>query len=299
MCLGKNKTVVRILVHIIFFFVTAIAYTQISDIARLEYVGIPGQNNEVTYDRFRAMLNFPIKVKENAYFVIGADYSYVSLDIEEALIPFDPKPLSRFQLLDLNLGYTYKVNKTWRFAARLAPGISSNLRARNLSLADVAFSADIVFINNKKSVTAPQKPSQLILGISISNNRGFPVLPFISYYKKFHPNWSYNLGVPKTNLQWHISERNRLKAVMRLDGFSGNLQNGFLVNEVFADRFRLQLLVVGLRYEYKLSKHIEYYLNTSSVLRSNAVLREGPRRDVFEVTEKNRVYVKTGIRFKV
>ena len=289
----------RLLLHFSFFFVTTIACTQISDIARIEYVGIPGQNNEVTYDRFRAMFNYPIKVKEDAYCVIGLDYSYVSLNIEEALIPFDPEPLSRFQLLDLNVGYTYKMNETWRFAARFAPGISSNLTASSLNLEDVAFSVDIVFINNKKDVELPKKPTQLILGVSISNNRGFPVLPFVSFYKKFHSNWSYNLGVPKTNLQWHISERNRLKAVVRLDGFSGNLQSGFLVNETLADRFRLQMIVGGLRYEYKLSKYIECYLNSSYVLRSSAALRDGPRTNIFEITEKNSLYVKTGVRFKV
>ena len=289
----------RIVILVYFFVLTTSIDAQISDIARLEYVGIPGQSNQVSYDRFRAMINYPIKVKEDAYFVVGLDYSTVNLEIDPAIVDFDTESLRRFQLIDLNLGYTYKINTSWRFAARLAPGISSNLTASSLNLEDVAFSADIVFINNKKDAESPKKPTQLILGVSISNNRGFPILPFVSYYHKFHDKWSYNLGVPKSNLQWHISEKHRLKSVVRIDGFSGNLQNDIPVGDDLADRFRLQLLVAGLRYEYKWSKNIESYINGSYIFSSSAILRRGTRTNLLEVTDKNPVYIKTGLRFKV
>lgn len=284
---------------LIFSFCYFVGQSQISDLARIEYVGIPAKGEGVTYDRYRAMVNYPIEVKEDAYFLIGLDYSYINLEIEQALVPFDPEPLNRFQLIDLNVGYTYKMNKDWRFAARIAPGFSSNLTASKIGLDDVAFSADVVFIKNKKNVVLPEKPTQLILGLSVSNNRGFPILPFISYYRKFHPKWSYNVGVPKSNLQWHIHNNHRLKAVVRLDGFSGNLQNGFVVNGEIADRFRLRLLVGGLRYEYKLSDHIEFYINGSYIIDSNTVLREGPNDNLLELNDKSTGYVKTGIRFKV
>ena len=289
--------------HTLFIFCLLCTYittqAQISDLARIEYVGIPGSGEGVTYDRYRAMVNYPIEVKKDTYFLVGLDYSYINLEIEEALVPFDPEPLNRFQLLDLNVGYTYKMKNDWRFAARLAPGFSSNLTASKLSFEDVAFSADVVFIKNKKKVELPQKPTQLILGVSVSNNRGFPILPFISYYKKFHPKWSYNLGVPKSNIQWHMHQNHRLKAVVRLDGFSGNLQNGFAVNESIADRFRIRLLVGGLRYEYKCTKNLEFYINGSYIIDSNVVLQEGTQNSLLEITDRGTAYVKTGVRFKV
>jgi len=277
----------------------SVIYAQISDIARVEYVGVPGQSDQVSYDRYRAMFNYPIKVKEDAYFVVGLDYSYVNLDIETTLVPFDAGILSSFQLFDLNVGYTYKLNKDWRFATRIAPGLSSNLTSNNVTIDDLSFSADVVFIKNKKDVELPKKPTQLILGVSISNNRGFPILPFVSYFRKFHPKWSYNFGVPKSNLQWHISEKHRLKSVVRIDGFSGNVQNGILIDDELADRFRLRLLVGGLRYEYKLTKNIESYINCSYILSSSAVLRRGANNNLLELSDRNPVYVKTGLRFKV
>lgn len=272
---------------------------QISDLVRIEYVGVPIDREGISYDRYRALINYPIKIKEDAFLLVGLDYSYINLDIEPSIVPFNTEPLNQFQLLDLNVGYTYKVNPDWRFAARLASGFGSNLTTNTINGDDLSFAADVVFIKNKKDAQLPKKPTQLILGVSVANNRGFPILPFISYYKKFHPKWSYNLGVPKANLQWHINQKHRLKTVVRLDGFSGNIQNGLAVNETIADRFRLRLIVSGLRYEYKVSKNIEFYINGSYILQSNAVLREGANRTLFELNDKNSGYLKTGLRFKV
>ena len=89
-----------------FYFV---GQAQISDLARIEYVGIPTKGEGVTYDRYRAMINYPIEVKKDAFFLVGLDYSYINLEIEAALVPFNTEPLNRFQLIDLNLGYTYKI----------------------------------------------------------------------------------------------------------------------------------------------------------------------------------------------
>ena len=208
---------ITLLITALFFPLTT--HAQLSDLARLEYVGLPEQNTGFAYNRFRALFNYPIKVKEDAFFVVGLDYSYISVDKEDNAIPFDVSELDDFQLLDLNIGYTFKMNEDWRFGARFQPGISSNLKARNLSFEDAVFSGDVVFIKDKKESENVKKPYRLILGVSLSQNRGFPILPFISYYRKFHPKWSYNVGIPKTNLQYHLSEANRFKTRLSFGWF--------------------------------------------------------------------------------
>lgn len=282
------------------FFCLLNVSAQISDLLRIEYVGTPINNDVVAYDRYRALLNLPIKVKENTYLLVGLDYSSINLDIAPSIATFDTEPLAQFKILNLNLGYTYKVSPDWRFAARLASGFGSNFTTNRLKTDDLSFATDVVFIKNKKDVELPKKPTQLILGVSVANNRGFPILPFISYYRKFHSKWSYNIGIPKANFQWHINDAHRLKAVVRLDGFSGNIQNGLLVNEsLVADRFRLRLIVSGLRYEFKLSKHVEFYINGSYILQSNASLRKGIDQTLFEFNDQGDGYIKTGLRFKI
>lgn len=276
------------------------ANAQLSDLARIEYVGLPeGSGNGSSFNRFRALVNYPIKLaKEGAYLVVGLDYSYIGYDLDETLVNFNPAEVDEFQLLDLNIGYTFKVNEDWRFGTRIQPGFSSNLKARNLSFEDVIISGDAVFIKDKKDNDIPY---QLILGISVSGKGGFPLLPFISYYRKFHANWSYNVGVPKMNLQYHASEKHRIKLVARLDGFRANLQRGIAVGEdqEIASRFRQQLVVGGLRYEYKFTDHIEFYINSSYILSNSIELRDRSRNTLSEISEGNNAYIKTGIRFKI
>jgi len=286
-------------VTLLLLFFSSCMCAQLSDLARLEYVGLPGDsNNGSSFNRFRAAVNYPIKLKEDTYLFVGLDYSYIDYNVDEDIVSFDPDEISDFQLLDLNIGYTFKMNEDWRFGARVQPGFSSNLKARNLSFEDAIISGDVVFIKDKKDNDIPYR---LILGVSVSGKGGFPILPFISYYRKFHPKWSYNVGVPKMNLQYHLSEKQRLKLVARLDGFRSNLQRGVELgnNQETASRFRQQLVVGGLRYEYKFTNHLEYYINSSYILSNTVELRDRSSNTLAEIPEDNDLYIKTGIRFKL
>ncbi len=286
-------------ITLILLFLSSCIYAQLSDLARIEYIGLPeGNTNGSSFSRFRALVNYPIQLKEDTYLFVGLDYSYIDYNVDESLVNFNPQEINAFQLLDLNIGYIFKINDDWRFGARVQPGFSSNLKARNLSFEDAIISGDAVFIKDKKDNDIPYR---LIIGISVSGKGGFPILPFISYYRKFHSKWSYNLGVPKINLQYHASSKHRIKLVVRLDGFRANLQRGIEVgpNQEVANRFRQQLVVGGLRYEYKFTDHIEYYINSSYILSNSIELRDRSRNTLSEIPEDNSLYIKTGIRFKL
>ena len=194
------------------------------------------------------------------------------------------------------------MNEDWRFGAQIQPGYSTNLKVVNISFDDTILSGNVVFIKDKKEDNITKKPFRLILGIAISGNGGFPVLPFISYYKKFHPKWSYNLGVPKTQLQYYISDRNRLKLVTKIDGFTTSLQNDFDTGSpevTSAKRFRQRLLLGGVRYEFKFTKNLELYFNGSYIIDNSLELRDKSRNTVFEFEEDSSFYLQTGLRFKI
>ena len=85
-----------------------------------------------------------------------------------------------------------------------------------------------------------------------------------------------------------------------MDGFSANLQRGVLIEEgVIAERFRTRLIVGGLRYEYKLTDHLEFYFNGSYIIDNSSELRDNNQNTLFTIDEDSRFYVKTGIRFKI
>ncbi|MEL6916509.1 MAG: DUF6268 family outer membrane beta-barrel protein [Bacteroidota bacterium] len=276
-------------------------FGQLSDLARVEYTIIPRGNSNIELTRKRALFNYPIKLKNDAFLLLGVDYSSIDLAFEQDVPEFNQQEIEDFQLLDFNIGYTFKIDTDWRFGARIVPGFSSNLRARDLLLEDIVLSGDVVFIKDKKKSADVPKPYRLILGVSYSGNRGirFP-LPFISYYKKFHPKWSYNVGIPKSNLQYHWSQRFRLKLLAQLDGFNSNLQNRLEINNsTVAETIRQSLILGGLRFEYKFGEHLELYLNSTYIFNKVFELEDDNRDRVFELDNGNDYFFKGGLRFKI
>lgn len=278
---------------------------QFSDLARADFTIIPKGNSNVEYNRLRGLFNYPIKLKkEGSYIFIGFDYSNINLIIDDN-VRFDNNELDEFQLFDLVLSYTTPLKNDWRLAARFIPGVSSNLTANDLTLEDVILSGDVVFIKDKTKDSTVTKPTRLIIGISYAGNRGYDFpLPFISYYKKFKPKWSFNLGVPKSNLQYHISTKHRLKLYAELDGFTANMQNGIEIdsetNDVkVAKKINMSLIVGGLEYEYQFTKHLLFYARAAYILTNSVELRSNSNKKIISLDNSNVTYFRTGMRLKI
>ena len=274
---------------------------QLGDLAKVEYTIIPAISSSFEFNRTRFAINYPIKLnKKDAYVFLGLDYSNINIIFGPEELPFDKENLDGFQLLDINIGYTSKINDAWRIGARLTPGISSNLKANDLNINDVVISADLVFIKDLKNNTNVKKPNRLILGVSYSENRGFPYpLPFVSYYRKVSPHFSYNLGVPKSNIQYHINTKHRLKLYAQLDGFTSNIQNSEQINGTTADRFNMSLILSGFHYEYHIKSRLELYAKTALILNRNVSLRNRDNEEIFSIDTSNGLILETGLRFKI
>jgi hypothetical protein len=287
---------------LIILFVTNISLAQLADLTRVDYTFIPNDGSDVEYTRFRALFNYPVKLKnEGEYLLLGLDYSSIHLRIESNSFPFNKRDLNDFKLLDLNIGYTKPLKNDWRFGIRLKPGFSTNLTANELSFEDIVFSGDLVFIRDRKENNFNKKPNRLILGVSFSENRGYPFpLPFISYYRKFHSKWSYNVGIPKMNLQYHYTDKNRFKVYAELDGFTANLQNGLLINNTeIAESVNMSLILGGLQYEYHFLDHFEFFARSSYIISNSVKLRDTKKNSIMSLDNSNSTYLQTGIRLKI
>lgn len=291
---------VRPILVLVLLLSTLMASGQLSDLAKLDFTRLPKGNSEVGYSRGRALFNYPITLNKDAFLLVGLDYSKIELSFSGDITDFDRDAIEDFQMLDINIGYTFKWNDTWRFGVRISPGYSSNL-VKEISLEDVVFSGAIIFIKDGTKNFGQGKPDRLILGVSYAENRGvsFP-LPFVAYYRKFHPKWSYNLGVPKSNLQYHFSSRSRVKLIAELDGFTANIQGGLLVNGgSLAHKANMSIIVAGLRYEYKLMTNLEIYVNASGIISSGSQLRDARNRSLVSVNVNNVYYFRLGTRLKI
>jgi hypothetical protein len=290
--------------NLILFFLCLTSFTtqaQLSDLAGLDFTFIPNKGSDVEYTRSRFLFNYPVKLKkEGQYLFLGVDYSNVHLRFKDEELPFDRELLNDFKLLDFTIGFTKPLKNGWRLGVRLQPGISTNNEAKNLSTEDVVFSGDLVFIK-KFEKDLDTSPSRLIVGLSYSENRGyvFP-LPFISYYKKFRPYWSYNIGVPKSNLQYHLSEKHRFKLYTQLDGFTSNIQNGALVNgEEYAEIINMSLINGGLQYEYHFTDHLQLDVRAAYNFSLNNKLKDGSNKTLLTIDNDSRSYFRAVLRFKI
>ena len=288
----------RILIFILFCCSSAV-YAQLGDLARIDYTYIPNAKSDVEYERFRALFNYPIKLKDDdTYLFLGLDYSKIHLK-SEVEFPFPTRDLNDFQLFDLSIGYTAPLRNNWRLGIRFQPGVSTNLVADALSIKDIVLSGTIVFIKQGRVYNG--KSQKLILGVSYAGNSGFNFpLPFISYFKKFRPNWSFNLGIPKTNLQYYFSQKHRLKAYAQLDGFTSNLQREVpVVNGEAAKSINMSLILSGLQYEYYFTKQLQLYLRAAYIFSIDNELRNENRKTIFSLDNEAKIYLRTGIKFKI
>lgn len=288
----------RILVCFLLFCCTTLQ-AQLSDLARIDYTYIPNAKSDIEYKRLRALFNYPVKLKkEGTYLFLGLDYSNIHLNSENEF-PFETRDLNDFQLLDFSIGYTTPLKNNWRLGVRFQPGFSTNLVADALSIKDVVLSGTVAFIRTGKEYNG--KASRLILGVTYGGNSGFNFpLPFVSYFKKFHPEWSYNFGVPKTNLQYYISKTHRLKAYAQLDGFTSNLQREVpFINGEAAASINMSLILSGLQYEYHLTKRLQFYARAAYIIAINNELRNESRDAIFSLDNNAKIYLRTGVKFKI
>ena len=287
---------------IIAIFITNSCFAQLNDLVKVDFTIIPKNSSEIEYTRTNVLFNLPVKLKkEKEFLFLGLDYNHFNLRMERNDLPFDKEEVNDFQSLDLNIGFTKPLKNDWRLGVRLSPGFSTNLRAKRLSFEDVILSGVVVFIKDKRKSLDVKKPWQLIVGASYSGNRGFPFpLPFISYYRMFRPKWSYNVGIPKSNLQYHLTNSHRFKLYAELDGFTANLQRGVAIeNYVAAESINMSLLISGLQYEYHMTKNIQIYARSSYIFSNSVNLRDTNKDNIIEIDTSNSLYFRTGVRFKI
>ena len=274
------------------------AEAQLTDLARLEYSFIPKSRSEDQYTRLRALVNYPIELKKDNYLVIGGEYNRIILNLEEDY-PFDKSLLETLNIIDLNIAYTFKTSEFWRFGLKINPRIASTLTEK-ITGDDLFLNGGVYAINDRRDDDSANKPYRLILGLTYNTTAGVPFpLPFISYFRQVNEKWSFNAGVPKSNLKYYLNERNMFQTFIGLDGYFANLQRPQQVNGRDVATISLSLAVGGLGYEYYFTKHLVLYSYVGYTFRLNNILRNKDRDRIFELDNINSFYLRTGLKFKI
>ena len=274
------------------------ADAQLTDLARLEYSFIPKGKSEDHFTRLRALVNYPIETKKDCYLIIGAEYNKIILNLEDDY-SFDTTLLETINIIDLNIGYTFKTSEKWRVGLKVNPRIASTLTEK-LTSDDFLLNGGIFVINDRTYDESAKRPYRLIFGLTYNATAGLPFpLPFVSYYRRINDNWSFSLGVPKSNVKYFFNEQSMLQAFTGLDGYFAHLQRPQELNGKQVDNISMSLAVGGLGYEYCFTKHLVAYMYTGYTFRLNNVLRNENRDEVFKLHDVNAFYLRTGLKFKI
>ncbi len=295
----------RIFVFLLLVFPFWSIKSQTSDLARAEYTYFPQRDSDNSFRRFRVLANFPIKLNNRgSYLVTGLEYRNINFLYRDETT-FITDNLERFSSFEVNIGLTFKLKNDWRFAMRGGLIVASNFEQNKFISDDLLFTGSFYFLKNKKK-EGILKPWRLILGLRYSTTAGRPFpLPFINYYKRFTPSWSFVLGVPKTNIKYYFNERNIIQGLVTLDGFFANIQN----NRVFfsqqendirnANNISMTIALAGIGYEHYFTKHLLFYTYTGFTIINDIRLRNEDKEDVLTINEKNSLYIRGGIKLKI
>jgi len=292
------KKIIKYILICFLFFTFQTSNAQLTDIARLEYSFIPKTKSEDQYTRLRVLLNYPIELKNKSYLIIGGEYNRVLLNLEDNY-PFDTSNLSKLHVIDFNLGYTFKLSKKKRLGFKINPRIASTL-TNSITGDDFFVNGGVFYINDRRDDGTLKRPHRLILGLTYNATTGLPYpLPFISYYREIDESWSYNAGVPKSNIKYIFNEKNNMQAFIGLDGYLAHLQEPSQINGQNVDHISLSVAIGGLGYEYSFTEHLVAYMYTGYTFRLNNVLRNKDRDEVFKLDDINAFYLRTGLKFKI
>jgi len=267
---------------------------QTPDIFRAEYMMMPLNSSGSKLSRIKLVANYPIALKDSSNIIIGGEYNRLSYGLSRDGLPMEVEGFRHLHVADFNLAYVYRHNKYWRFIGVVTPRLSSTL-GDQIEKRDISFNATVGAFKEKKHV---EKPFRLVLGIAYNATVALRIpLPIVYYEKRFHKNWSYVVGAPKTAMKYHFNEKNMVQTEFILDGYYVNLQNSIgILGSGTATSISSSAALATIGYQYSIKKSMFVYAYAGYTLFQTGVLRDEDRNDIFTLNDDPSFYFRTGFR---
>ncbi|MBU2947109.1 DUF6268 family outer membrane beta-barrel protein [Zobellia uliginosa] len=278
----------------VFFLIGSfLGLSQTPDVVRAEYMMMPKNGSDAELSRMKLLVNVPITIKDSNNLVLGAEYNRLAYHLKKEL-PFSSAGLKQFHIVDLNLAYVWKFNPNWRFIGVVTPRLSSTL-TNPLENGDFSVNSTIGFLKEKKKVS---KPSILVLGLAYNSTVALRIpIPIFYYEQRFHRNWSFVVGIPKTGMKYHLKERHQFQTEFIFDGYYVNLQNNIVLpNTISASSVSSSAALVTVGYQFKLASSTFLYAYAGHTVFQDGVLRDEDRNDIFTLNDNPSFYFRTGFR---
>ena len=321
-CIKKIR-LMRLKIPLFFLFIlfSSVLSAQTTDLFRAEYLYLPFSKSSNNLSRYRILLQAPIKTNEEKknYFVISAEYRYVDINIQDpedlsvlngqnlSSQRIESNQINSVQQMDLAFGYTWTNETDWRWGIKAGAKIQSDFEG-SLSANDFVYEAAVFAIKDMTdNVQEGNKPYRLIFGLNYSTvpGRWYP-LPVINYYREFRPNWTYTLGVPKSNLRYYFSDsrKDAVQVFATLDNIYANLQRNFIPttdqnpNSDAAASIQQTVGLVGLGYEHFFTEKLVLYAYAAHSVYNDFRLENKKGDKLYKINTENSAYFRTGIKYK-
>jgi len=277
-----------------FLCVVTWGFAQTPDIARIEYMTMPRNDQGAKLSRIKLVANLPIILKDSSSIIVGGEYNRLSYGLRREGISEQVEGLRHLHVVDFNLAYVYRYNKFWRIIGLVTPRLSSTL-GEPIEKGDISFNATAGVLRERKDV---DKPTILVLGIAYNSTVALRVpLPIVYFEKRFHKHWTYVLGAPKTAIKYHFNEKHQLQSEFILDGYYVNLQSSILLpGGVGATSISSSAALATLGYQYAIKKSTFLYIYGGHTLFQKGVLRNSDRDDIFTLNDGPSFYMRAGFR---
>lgn len=284
---------------------------QTTDLARIEYLNVPFSKSDNAISRYRALVQAPIPLdsEKRNIFVVGLEYRYLDVDIKDENdgLALNNHVVTSTQMMKGYLGYVWKQGPDWRIGVKAGVRIESDFDQGIIS-DDVIYEVGTYFVKDKKKHPEEgKKPYRLIVGLTYSTTPGrwYP-LPILNYYKQFRPNWTYTLGVPKTNVRHYLNDTHKdaIQAYLTLDNDYANIQQNFVPissqnpDGKLAENIQSTIGLVGLGYEHYFTEHLLFYGYAAHSVYNDFRLEDGDGNKIYKINTENSPYFRAGIKFK-
>lgn len=166
----------------------------------------PARVGEVGVQRFNLSVSGRSTLNIDTAMIYGLAYATHRLDSSAAILPDELSELS------LNLGLTRQFSPTWSAAAYLRPGFYGDFDELDGDSFNAPFLATLAY--------SPSRELTWLFGLNVNAFSDNPVLPVLGVRWQFAPDWTFNVGFPRSGFTWKYSDQLSLNAGVTFQGGS-------------------------------------------------------------------------------
>ena len=166
----------------------------------------PTRVGEVAVQRYSLSVSGRTSLNPETGLLYGLAYATNRLDASAAILPDELAELS------LNLGLTRQFSPTWIGAAYLRPGFYGDFDDFNGDSFNAPLLATLAY--------SPSRELTWLFGLNVNAFSDNPVLPILGVRWQFAPDWTFNVGFPRSGFTWKQSDRLSLNAGVSFQGGS-------------------------------------------------------------------------------